>query len=290
MDLRWKLHQTLYFLRASVSRALGRFLRTSGLAPGLRDAFERVERAVVGDTKPIRIAGSVVSFKRLDEGVTFTDYTQKERRVIKDILATCTPETTFFDIGANYGMYTCLVADVAGSDNVVAFEPHAGNTTLIRENLSINDLQATVVHAAVGDSDGTVDFALQTETAGATHNMALPDGPAATTSTMDTVVEVEMTTLDSYVEEESCPVPEIVKIDVEGAEYGVIDGARETLEHDDCRLVYCEVHPRHLPDYGHDADAVESALVDLGFEVEVVHKERQQDKSDEAYFLRAIKP
>ena len=60
-------------------------------------------------------------------------------------------------------------------------------------------------------------------------------------------------------------MPRLVKIDVEGAEYGVIRGLSGTLSHPSCRMVCCEIHPPLLPS-GVTQDAVLALLRDLGFD------------------------
>ena len=52
---------------------------------------------------------------------------------------------------------------------------------------------------------------------------------------------------DEMREAEHLPFPNAVKIDVEGYEYLVVQGLKETLSHRSCRLLCCEVHPSRLP-------------------------------------------
>lgn len=48
---------------------------------------------------------------------------------------------------------------------------------------------------------------------------------------------------DYIVKERNLPLPKAIKIDVEGFEYPVINGLKDTLSHETCKLVCCEVHP-----------------------------------------------
>lgn len=58
----------------------------------------------------------------------------------------------YYDIGANVGVYTCFAGQHA--DRVVAFEPHEGTATRLRENVDLNDIDVTVYQTAVADYEG----------------------------------------------------------------------------------------------------------------------------------------
>jgi len=60
----------------------------------------------------------------------------------------------YYDIGANVGVYTCFAGQHA--DRVVAFEPHEGTATRLRENVDLNDIDVTVYQTAVADYEGTI--------------------------------------------------------------------------------------------------------------------------------------
>ena len=66
---------------------------------------------------------------------------------------------------------------------------------------------------------------------------------------------------DSLIDRDDLPSPDVVKIDVEGAELQVIQGLSSALAN--ARVVYCEVHPQHV-----DEEDVFDALRSLGFTVE----------------------
>ncbi|WP_079892107.1 FkbM family methyltransferase [Halorubrum lacusprofundi] len=63
----------------------------------------------------------------------------------------------YYDIGANVGVYTCFAGQHA--DRVVAFEPHEGTATRLRENVDLNDIDVTVYQTAVADYEGTASLA-----------------------------------------------------------------------------------------------------------------------------------
>ncbi len=122
------------------------------------------------------------------------------------------PRDLFADVGANVGSYTIL-AGAGAAARVVAFEPDGAAFGWLKRNIAINNL--TNVEArqeAVGASIGQARFSSGLDTL----NRIDPDGPAI----------VPMTTLDSIGGDE----PTLIKIDVEGFELGVLQGAENALE------------------------------------------------------------
>lgn len=127
------------------------------------------------------------------------------------------PGATVLDVGAHVGYYTLLSAVLAGpSGRVHAFEPNPKNADFLRRHVRINRLDTVrVEQAAVSDHEGTARFDFGTGS-GTGH---LADRGA---------LEVRTLRLDDYCAQHAL-APAAIKIDVEGAEMSVLQGARETL-------------------------------------------------------------
>lgn len=69
----------------------------------------------------------------------------------------------------------------------------------------------------------------------------------------------------------SLPIPNVVKVDVEGDEYEVLSGLKKTPTSSNCRLVYCELHSIEERGFGGDKASVKALLEEFGFEVETIH-------------------
>jgi FkbM family methyltransferase len=175
---------------------------------------------------------------------------QDEAPVIEHFLDNLSAEDVVYDIGANLGKYACL-AGRAGAD-VVAFEPTAVVADRLAKNAQLNDVDVSIHRVALGEEDGEVELPV---------NLNWNDEPTT----------ARLVRGDDFVEAESIPVPDVVKIDVDGGELGVVRGLSETLSHPDCRLLYCEVHPEMLADRGIDAEEVHDALHSAGFDLERIY-------------------
>ncbi|HLM66817.1 MAG TPA: FkbM family methyltransferase, partial [Longimicrobium sp.] len=128
------------------------------------------------------------------------------------------PGGTVLDVGANVGYYTLLASVLAGdAGRVHAFEPEPRNAEFLRRHAAINRrANVTVRQAAVSDRAGTArfDFGSGSGTGRLAHAGA---------------IEVRTLRLDDYCTEHGL-APTAVKIDVEGAEVAVLEGARGMLE------------------------------------------------------------
>jgi FkbM family methyltransferase len=196
-----------------------------------------------------------------------------ERDVIREVLRSLEPADVFYDVGANVGMYTCFVASELGADRTIAFEPHKGNANRLMENLRHNGLDARVVPVALSDTKGTVDLEIAGEQVGEGKHAIATDDKMQT-------VNVDANRGDGLIDCCNLPEPTVLKIDVEGAELAALDGLRSTLRQS-CRLVFCEIHPEKLLDFGSDEEDIHQLLQSYGFETEVLHRRGEE------YFIKA---
>lgn len=127
------------------------------------------------------------------------------------------PGDTVLDVGAHVGYYSLLASMLAGDGGQVwAFEPNPQNHRFLLEHARVNGRgNVRVEQAAVSDANGSARFDFGTGS-GTGH---LAEGGA---------LEVRTVRLDDFCRERNLR-PSAIKIDVEGAEGAVLEGARETI-------------------------------------------------------------
>lgn len=136
------------------------------------------------------------------------------------------PSMTVFDVGANIGFFSMIAARLVGPNGrVIAFEPLAENAALIARNAALNGFaHVTVRPEAVGASEGEQCFATsEVPSWGRLASLAPPPDRELGK------IMVPVRSLDSMIAQSEVPAPALIKIDVEGAELSVLEGARKSV-------------------------------------------------------------
>jgi len=130
------------------------------------------------------------------------------------------------DVGANFGYFTCLAGTLigaGGNGRIFAFEPNPKLATLLRRNMEINWSMAPIEFHAVAVADFSGEVTLHIPHAhGANASLSALDSSDADH------VEVQAVRLDDLIPADV--QVDIMKIDVEGHEFGVLNGAKAVIE------------------------------------------------------------
>ena len=132
--------------------------------------------------------------------------------------------SSFLDVGANLGYFSCLLGKLAGPrGKVVAIEPEPNNFKLLQRNLRNNGLKNVTVHeCAVGAQDGAAKMGIYKAANRGRHSLVDLEG-------CKQFIEVPVRRLDDLVKDAGVESWDLVKMDVEGYEAFVFEGAKETL-------------------------------------------------------------
>src|SRR5690606_38062319 len=150
---------------------------------------------------------------------------------------------------------------------VISFEPELRNFNQLIEHIDLNSFgNVAPINAAVGETTGRAEFHINEDNDGGhalwevgLHPFNQKSRTAPVTRTVDLV------SLDSFLRDLDVS-PRVVKIDVEGAEYSVLMGARETLALRPIPFIVAEINRFGLQKMGTSEQVVRRFMTELGYE------------------------
>jgi len=172
-----------------------------------------------------------------------------------------------WDVGAHIGYHALALANQGAQ--VLAFEPNRANAARFREHLARNPGLAARIRLlpmALADRDGEMTFVESSDLTGASTGSHLAEATPPLQPQVYAAFAhhtVKTVTLDTLIEQQGEPAPDIIKLDVEGAEHLVLQGGRRSLAR--CQpLLLVEVH--HVC----AMFAVAPFLRELGYQLEIL--------------------
>jgi FkbM family methyltransferase len=194
----------------SLNHLLARLLKRTGITPS--------DNIVVGPGRGLRF----------DPGPSNADYASgdNELPVQQAMVDHLRPGAVFYDVGANVGFLTVLGARLVGPQGTVyAFEPVALNVAYVDRNCQANGFaQVKIIEKAVSNRRGKGELNLAKYSGGAALASVEVPPDAAGSQTVDIV------TIDDAIARDGLKPPDVVKIDVEGAELEVLQGMGMTAK------------------------------------------------------------
>jgi len=165
------------------------------------------------------------------------------------------------DVGANIGYYTLIFAKLVGkTGKVIAFEPESKNFELLKKNVTINELTNVVLEQkVVSDKNERTKLFLA--------NSGIVGHHINPTKNNENFIEVDSITLDDYLRENNLTHKiNFLKIDVEGAEIKVLNGAKTILQNHNLKI-FTEFNREVIKKLGMDPRQILSLLTSNGFKL-----------------------
>ena len=177
------------------------------------------------------------------------DYETYEFELMRSVTK---PGWVFADVGANIGLFTVVIAATLGPNgHVYSFEPEPANFAQLEKNVTRNRLgNVTTEQLAIGARPSVQTMHIKAGSIG-THTLLF--GPK---TKGEREIQVEVIDLDSYFRHQRWP--ELVKVDVEGFEPDVFQGAHEVFKH--CQYLFFEYARKSMETQGFDIDVFAELL------------------------------
>lgn len=206
---------------------------------------------------------------------------QKEPWTIKWIEDFVRPGDVMYDVGANVGTYSLVAAMFAKKQlQVFAFEPSFATYSSLCHNIILNDCQDSIIPLpiALSSKTGLVDLELSSLEPGKglhVFDKSRQTGRNGNTARYKQLILTYK--LDDLVNEFNLPVPNHLKVDVDGTELDVLRGAGRTISDERVRSLMIEVNE---DEYGSDRELVEE-LQTKGFQLS--SRSKREDAPGKTY-------
>ena len=179
------------------------------------------------------------------------NYSEEDYKTIKKFI---TKGATFVDVGANIGHLSLYAKTCVGKEGkVIAIEGNSKIFRFLKKNIEINNFEIEVYFNIIGDKEKKVSI----------QNRKADDMNQVLEDTYDKDKIVDMVTLDSICI--NLETIDILKIDVEGYEYKVIQGATKTLEK--TKILMIEIINDLAKDFGKSLRETKDLIISYGFEL-----------------------
>lgn len=182
-------------------------------------------------------------------------YFDSEKVILNKLIFELKETDIFFDIGACIGLYSMHVSKRV--KKIYAFEPDPEIKSHLEKNIMLNSItNIEILSCAIGEKPSK----LMLSTSG-----VFGASPSLINNENQTSIPVNVESLDSLIENKKIPVPNIIKIDIEGGEIFALKGMSSLLKTSPPRLIFLELHPDLLIKAGYDQKSCVNILLDANY-------------------------
>ena len=183
---------------------------------------------------------------------------RNDRKFDIDFIYYCLPEEgTFIDVGANIGVLSLIAAKKVGEKGkVISIEPHPRIFSFLSKNVELNKFNKCIYlrNVAIGDKAGEAFF-----------SSIKSDDQNKIMSNRNATIKVPVKKLDDMIDFNVIERISLLKVDTEGYEKFVFEGAHKTLKITEC--IYFESWETHFNNYGYSTKDVINLLSKYEFKI-----------------------
>ncbi len=184
-------------------------------------------------------------------------------------------DNVVIDIGAQIGLMTKLFADLVGpTGKVYTFEPTPKTFNVLSETIRINKMENNVIpfQEALSDKKGKAIFNISNIDIDASNTLS-----NVIRNSTSSAIEINVTSVDEVVNENSLTKVDFIKIDAEGAEYYVLLGAKNTMVSLK-PIINLALHPNALTGFNSSLKEIYAFIKSNNYKV--IYKFNEMDEKD----------
>jgi FkbM family methyltransferase len=257
--------------------------------PGIGRVYKILSRLGIGNLYPVKVINSFISYLKSNLKPNFTEvhghkmFLDSLDTLALSIYGVWEPLETelikkeikrgdvVLDIGANIGYYTLIFGKFVGEEGkVFAFEPEPNNFALLKKNVEINGYKNVIlVQKAVSNKTGKIRLYLNKDNMGAHTIYDSGDGHRC--------IEIEAIQLDDHFKDYDGKI-DFIKMDIEGAEGGAIQGMCNLLNKNQNVKIITEFWPSGCKRFGIGSEEYLKLLLELGFNLYEINVQEKKIK------------
>ena len=168
---------------------------------------------------------------------------EHEDQVKKTFMNNINEGDTIIDVGANMGEFSIIAAKKVGQKGkVISIEPLKQAVSWLEKNLTLNCFSNyEILEKAIGKNKGIMTLYQKSESS--QHGMLDPD---ISEKKLVNTGEIIVDTIDDIISSRNITKVEMLKIDVEGFEYEVLCGCKNSFKENKIKKIICEIHSQFL--------------------------------------------
>lgn len=190
----------------------------------------------------------------------------------------------FFDVGGHIGLYSIPIAKLQNDNGVVhTFEPASHNYKMLKKHVALNSLKNVSLNNVLVGAEANDNVAFKEDSTGINPMNSLAD---VDKTEGNDIISKKMIKLDEYCKENQI-YPNVMKIDVEGAEVQVLKGAMEVIKKSS-PTIYLSLHPKHIVSLGDSMSDITDILNEVGYKCTTIDGRDNSDFHDKEALLTLI--